>query len=318
MGTNSAELLSTRLFPKHQGASAVVLTGLAARCDWVITSDTHPPEVELRRLCGTATPRTIFLSLRAPFAALAFFATDVLPQLRAPFVLISGSEDITLPLQCDARWRCFTAQEDHWLLQIAGHPLLEHWYAENLDWPFGAKLKPLPLGVLPPTAPGDQQALLQPSEPPPPPQERELLVLCAHRIREGAQWRERAALTHRLRQLGYDWILVHDEEIPAEAFTALLRRVSFVICASGGGWDPCPKLWHALWHGAIPILRSGALDPWLASLPVWVVPSWEQPDWSRPALRRQREAILQAAPPRHHWVRQLELASWWHAIRLRP
>lgn len=316
MAVNSAELLSTRLFPKHQGASAVVLTGLAARCDWVITSDTEPPQVELRRLCGLAAPRTIFLSLREPFAALEFFATVVLPELSAPFVLISGSEDITLPLQCDCRWRCFTAAEERWLLQIATHPLLRCWYVENLDWPFAAKVKPLPLGVLPPTAPGDQEALLQPSSPPLPVQERELLVLCAHRHRQGPQWRERAELSKQLQALGHPWLIVVDEELAARQYVELLRRVSFVICAPGGGWDPCPKLWHALWHGAIPIVRSGALDPWLSAWPVWVVQAWGELEWSQQALEGQRGAILQRSPPPHRWRHQLELSPWWQAISI--
>ena len=43
------EVLSTRLFPKGQGADAYRLTGVAARCDWVLLSDTAAPEVALAR-----------------------------------------------------------------------------------------------------------------------------------------------------------------------------------------------------------------------------------------------------------------------------
>jgi hypothetical protein len=309
-----SELLSTRLFPKQQGASAVVLTGVAARCDWVITSDTSPPLVELRRLRGEAGPGTIFLSLRNPFVALAFFAEEVLPQLREPFVLISGSEDITLPLQCDQRWRPFSSAEDAQLEQIASHPLLRRWYAENLDWPFAAKLEALPLGVLPPTAADGSEPLLEVGTPPPPVAERELLVLCAHRLRPGPQWQGRARLSQRLRSLGYPWLLLPEQELPPRAYRELLRRCSFVICASGGGWDPNPKLWHALLQGAIPIVRSSALDPVLAELPVWIVDSWEAVDWRQPALAEQRQAISTRQPSGDGLHPQLLLDSWWQLL----
>ena len=309
-----SELLSTRLFPKQRGASGVVLTGLAARCDWVITSDSAAPLVELRRLCCETSPGTIFLSLRNPFISLAFFAQQVLPQLRRPFVLISGSEDITLPLQCDLRWRPFSSAEDAWLEQIASHPLLRRWYAENLDWPFAAKVRPLPLGVLPPTAADGSEALLDVGTPLPPLAERELLVLCGHRIRPGPQWQARARLSERLRNLGYPWLLVPEQELPPLAYRELLRRCSFVICASGGGWDPNPKLWHVLLQGAIPIVLSSALDPVLAQVPVWIVANWQEVDWRQPALAEQRQALSARQPSGDGLRQQLLLDHWWHLI----
>jgi hypothetical protein len=309
-----SELLSTRLFPKQRGASGVVLTGLAARCDWVITSDSTAPLVELRRLRNEVSPGTIFLSLRNPFISLAFFAEQVLPQLRRHFVLISGSEDITLPLQCDLRWRPFSDGEDARIMQIATHPLLRRWYVENLDWPFAAKVEPLPLGILPTTAADGSEALLEVGTPPPPLLERELLLLCAHRIRPGPQWQARARLSERLRNLGYPWLLVPEQELTTSAYRELLRRCSFVICASGGGWDPNPKLWHALLQGAIPIVRSSSLDPVLAQLPVWIVANWQEVDFRQPALAEQRQAIS-ARLPSGDWLRQqLLLDPWWQRI----
>jgi hypothetical protein len=309
MAMSCSELLSTRLFPKQQGANAVVLTGVAARCDWVITSDTRPPLVELRRLRGEACPGTIFLSLRNPFVALAFFAEEVLPQLREPFVLISGSEDITLPLQCDQRWRPFSRAEDAQLEQIASHPLLRRWYAENLDWRFATKLNPLPLGVLPPTAADGSEPLLEVGTPPPV-MERELLVLCAHRLRPGPQWQGRARLSQRLRSLDYPWLLQPEQELAPLAYRELLRRCSFVVCASGGGWDPNPKLWHALLQGAIPIVRSSPLDVVLAELPVWIVDRWEAVDWRLPALEKQRQALKTKQNDKALLLRELSLDQW--------
>jgi hypothetical protein len=311
-GTPAAELLSTRLFPKGQGAHGVQLTGLAGRCDWAVLSDHQPPQAVLSRRQACGVPATIFLSLRNPFAALHFFHAEVLPLLHQPFVLVSGSEDVTLPLQCDQRWRSFTAEEECILWQIAQHPLLRCWWAENLDWAFSAKVRPLPLGVLPGNATAAE--LLAAPQQPRPVLERELSVLCAHRERPGPQWRSRAALSDQLRQLDRPWIHVVDEELPPARFAALLQRCSFVICASGGGWDPCPKLWHALLQGAIPVVCSGALDPVWQPWPVWVVERWHTVDWSRPALERRRAALAERFPPRHQLLQALSLESWWQRI----
>jgi hypothetical protein len=294
------------------GADAVQLTGLAARCDWVVVSDTKAPEVALRQRHPGENPTTVFLSLRNPFAALAFFAAEVLPRLEHPFVLISGSEDVTLPLQCDSRWRAFTGQEEELFWQIASHPQLRCWWAENLDWAFAPTIRPLPLGLLPGAA--TEAALLPAAECPTPVQERELLVLCAHRLRPGPQWRGRQQLADHLRGLQLPWLLVETNELPAAAFAALLRRCSFVICASGGGWDPCPKLWHALLHGAIPIVRSSALNPVWQQLPVWVVDRWDAVDWSLPALERQRAELAQRWPAQQQLLHALSLDGWWQQI----
>lgn len=315
---NSSELLSTRLFPKQRGPSAVVLTGLAARCDWVVVTDWQQPLVELRRNRETEEPATIFLSMRQPYEAVRFMATCVLPRLRQPFVLISGSEDVTLPLQCDQRSRPFTAAEDAQLLQIATHPLLRRWYAENLDWPFAPKLSPLPLGVLPASA-GEaaDPALLSARDAPPPPPllERPLLVLCANRLRPGPQWAERQRLVQQLQALNHPWIAVHTEEMPGEEYARQLRRCSFVICAAGGGWDPCPKLWHALLHGAIPIVRHSALDACWQELPVWIVDDWRRVDWSHGALLRQRQRLAECWPAAADLQWRLSLLAWWQRLQ---
>ena len=97
------EVHSTRLFPKFQGAQAYVPTGIAARCDWVVLSDDEKPHTSLLRRVDTRSPRPVFLSMRSPFEALNFFHDEVLPAIEAPFVLVSGSEDVTIPNQLDLR-----------------------------------------------------------------------------------------------------------------------------------------------------------------------------------------------------------------------
>lgn len=305
----SFEWHSTRLFPKGQGAHRVLLTGIAACCDWAVVSDTEPPEVELRRLVNTERPRLIFLSLRNPFAAVLYFAENVLPLLNHPFVLISGSEDVTLPLQCDYRWRTFSDREDQCLYDIASHPHLVHWFAENLDWSFNDRVSPLPLGVLPP--PVEEECLVSINHMPVPLEERELLILCANRIREGLQWKQRSKLKDWLASLNQDWIILPEHECSAAEFSQLLSRCSFVVCASGGGWDPCPKLWHALIHGSIPIVKRGTLvDSISKDLPMWIIDNWQDIDWSQKSLLDKRTEILTNYPTCDKLKTHLSLSFW--------
>jgi hypothetical protein len=62
------EVMSTRLFPKNQGAGAYVLNGIAGRCDWVVASDMQEPHALLVQRVLTDSPRHVFLSMRSPFA----------------------------------------------------------------------------------------------------------------------------------------------------------------------------------------------------------------------------------------------------------
>src|SRR5262245_31888673 len=102
---------SIRLFPKGCGADAYQITGIAARCDYVILSDVRRPEIHVHRNVNTSSTRHIFLSMRSPFVALKYFTKRVLPTLNSEFILITGSEDITIPNQCDRRWRKFNKTE---------------------------------------------------------------------------------------------------------------------------------------------------------------------------------------------------------------
>ena len=44
----------------------------------------------------------------------------------------------------------------------------------------------------------------------------------------------------------------------------------------GGGLDPCPKLYHSILLGTIPIIESNTLDDAYEDLPVAIVPSLKE------------------------------------------
>jgi len=312
-GTTVLSPQSTRLFPKNRGAEAYAITGIAARCDWVVLSDHRAPHVELIRQRDTDHPRHVFLSLRAPFHAVHHFAERILPRLRADFVLVTGSEDITLPRQTDARWRAFDAEEQAMLARILDHPNLVHWYAENLDEGGHPRRSPLPLGLVFPE--GKPDGIILPS--PPALATRPLRAFCAHRHREGPQWQMRRDVSRLARGAWRDICTLPEIELPEPDFMAELERHAFVLCVEGGGLDPSPKAFSALLHGTIPIIRNTALVPAYDHLPVVVVEDWTAEALSARKLARWRAAMLpwfDEPAGRREVLHRLSGDYWWRIV----
>lgn len=306
-------LLSTRLFPKNGGAKGYEITGIAACCDWVLLSDWQSPQTHLHRNRPQGAPRHVFLSLRAPFPALAAFVHDVLPLITEPFVLVSGSEDCTLPRQTDHRWRAFNEDEDRMIAQVLEHPLLLRWFAENLIDDTDPRFTPLPVGMVYP----DGIAHPPPVDPAPPQHDRPLTVLCGHRTRDGAQWETRRSVTELAQGPWKQFCTVPHGDLPEAEFLNLMRSHAFVLCAEGGGVDPSPKAWQAILSGAIPIIRKTGTSAAYANLPVAFVEQWDAQSIKLGRLvhwKRTRAPFFDNPDLRVQTLERLELAYWWDQI----
>ncbi len=305
---------STRLFPKNRGATAYKITGIASRCDWVILSDNKPPRIHLFTRIKTKKPKHIFISLRNPFEVLIFFAKKVLPGLNTPFVLISGSEDVTIPNQIDQRWRSFNSKEVKCIKSILTNPLLTHWFTENLDDASHPKMSPLPGGMM---LPGDKSfnEVLVPSIPNL--GDRPLRILCAHRIRKGPQWSVRTKVSQLVQEHWSQWSTILNEEIPEANFLDLVKKHSFVLCAEGGGLDPCPKAWHSILYGAIPIVRLNALHSAYSQLPIAFVPDWKAEHINLKSLQNWHNNFSPLHDnnlTRQIIIKRLSIDYWWGQI----
>ncbi|WP_201157748.1 hypothetical protein [Rhodobaculum claviforme] len=309
-----ADLHSMRLFPRDLGAAAYIPSGIAARCDWVVLSDVEPPQATLVRLCDTDRPRHVFVSLRNPSAALRFFFERVLPEIPGPFVLISGSQDVTVPVQTDRRWRPFDARERAWIEDLLADPRLIRWFAENLDTAGHPRMEPMPVGMIWPAGVPDPDAPLPVPAPLGP---RPLRVLCAHRIREGVQWQARRDVSALAAGSWAAFSTLPDRELSEAEFAAQLAAHSFVLCVEGGGLDPSPKAWTVLLHGAIPILRDTPVAAAYRGFPVVVVPEWSA-DALTPARLGAWKASLRPSfedPVRRARVlARLGIAHWWKRV----
>ncbi|WP_395340335.1 hypothetical protein PN836_016640 [Ningiella sp. W23] len=305
---------STRLFPKSQGADKYEITGIASKCDWVLLSDHNPPYTYLKKITNNHKPRYIYLSLRSPFVAISEFVETVLPIVKSPFILISGSEDVTIPNQTDKRWREFSETEKSLISQILQHQQLIHWYAENLDDCSIDKLSGLPLGMV---YPNNQPQRLQELPNSKNMADRELKVLCGHRVRDGSQWDIRRTVTSLAKNSWSSFTTNLPDEIPESDFLDLIQVHSFVLCAEGGGLDPSPKAWQCLLYGAIPIIKRNPANESYAVLPVVFIDEWESCAITIEKLYRWKSEYLKwfdEPSYRQELLRRLGIDYWWGKI----
>ena len=307
------QLHSVRLFPKGRGASGYALSGIAACCDWIVLSDKHAPLTCLvERIPGP--PRSVFVSLRQPFAALDYFFHQVLPKIHSHFVLITGSEDVTVPTQIDRRWRPFDEREREMLERIRVDRRVLAWFAENLDRA-APKMHPLPTGMVPPPESAEAGLLEMPE---PAHGSRQLQVLCCHRLREGDQWEARRQVTDICKTDQSGLCQVIEEELTLDAFTTAVRQHAFVLCVEGGGLDPSPKAWTAIMNGSIPVMRRTSTSCAYEHLPVAFVDSWSEPFLDRQWLESERMRLAPMFDDPEQWEgvkQQLHLSFWWRRVQ---
>lgn len=308
------EVMETRLFPKNEGADQYEVTGLAARCDVVILSDYKDPVSHIINQ-HQKPPRTIFLSMRNAEAALLSFHNDVLPNLHEPFVVVSGSEDGTFPVQFDCRFQPRSPEARSAIRNCLNHPLLQHWYAENLSDTYQSNMSPIPLGMVFMSQKERDAFKVQPA---PAFAERTKKVLCAHRVRQGAQWQPRRLVSQLAATSWEGCCTVLDEEVPEPEFISLIRSHAFTICVEGGGFDPSPKAWLTLLNGGMPIIRSGSLDDAYRLLPSIIVDDWDEHALSQKKLDEWFEEWspkLSDPDYQRAVLERLELEFWWRIIQ---
>ena len=307
----SVAMHNTRLFPKGLGPGAYRLTGIAARCDWALMTD-RIGEPELRG-DSSIQPRTVFVSNRSAHDALPYFYFEVLPRIEGNFVLVSGSEDFTVPKQVDARWRANTDAEKQILRTISEDPRLIHWFVENRDEVL-PNTSSLPVGYvfdegqsnLTTIEPGTTQLV-----------DRPLSMLCTHMVRVGPQWDIRREVTELCRDHYSDSTTIVDREVSPREFLTLVRQHPFAVCVQGGGLDPSPKAWACIANGTIPIIKSSSLDDAYRQLPVAIIEDWNADAMTPARLSEWLEVLgpfYEDSALRAQVLYRLSLDFWWSKI----
>jgi hypothetical protein len=234
----------------------------------------------------------------------------VLPEIDCLFVLIITGEDITIPNQLDIRWKDpqHLSLIKNTYIDIVNHPLLLHCYIENRDEPH-IKTSSIPLGINPREMPDyNVDYLLRYMDYIPPLKTRNIKVICIQRDRPGD--REKI---NKLKISHWSNNVIIDGDYNHDSWYKLLQTYPFIICAHGGGIDPCPKIWEALCLGCIPIIKHSALDDIYQQFPIVFVNNWEPDTINVENLNAWLEKYSKYYDDnelRKQWVSKLFLHYW--------
>lgn len=246
--------------------------------------------------------------------AIGTFLNTALPLIKAPFILVSGDCDATMPLQ---------VLPENVLKQFLQDRRLIAWFCQNLAVKH-PKLHPIPIGMdyhtlsLPyshpwglPASPVVQEKMIDtirnsaPSLP-----QRKLKIYgnfhfnLANRQYSG----ERNAALQEIPSVLIDY---QAKELPREETWKAAAQYAFLASPAGGGLD-CHRTWEALALGCIPIIKSSELSVTLfEALPILIVKSWK--DINEQLLTRTLEKLSQQTA---EWPPEpLKLSFWINKMR---
>lgn len=299
--------MSKPLMSVRYGCNSVP-SGIGGWCDWLVfktlagcgNHGSDPVEEQWARrklyvVKRREVPRTVWLSMRMLHESVVDFALYVLPSLPSSVVLLSGSEDLTLPTQVDLRWRSYNDQERAAIDKIFSSPLVERWCAENVVAAgHENKLVAIPTGFdRAKCAANDCDSEIAAFSPETPNKDRPLTTACASIVREGPQWELRRRIAARCLD-GGGWSRFSRRPpyaVHQRGWLRWLSQHSFSFCVGGGGVDPSPKAFESLVAGVIPIVQrtGGPLDDAYGELPVVFLDDWNDESAVREEdLRRWR------------------------------
>jgi hypothetical protein len=177
------------------------------------------------------------------------FFRNVYPKINHRFILITHGNDMGIP----GSYKIFLKENK-----------IIAWFGQNVNYS-DDKLKPLPIGIGYSFYNSDIKIIdkvkKQSFE------KKHLLYMNFNK------------LTHKERLHVYN--LFHNkaycytpQRVDFENYLKDLASAKFVLSPRGGGVD-CFRTWEALYMGAIPIVKTSALDPLFKNLPVLIIKNWE-------------------------------------------
>jgi len=327
------QLLHARL--SYQDTSAFPdkpLVSIGAMCDWlfIFIENMAGPRFPLQVVKVRSPSRTVFLDLRFDLRQMiSLLKNGVFPYIDKPVVVLTTSQDRTIPHQRDRRFENLTHEALQSFAMLLDDRLIERWVTENLDdSTFHDKLAGIPTGFYTPNCAIAGQANQDCSQEwwsvikagwLVPLSQRPLTVSCNGRRHDEApagQFTDRVNALNNCRP-GGSWgdFSEFRGEIFSNQFAVWWQNHSFVLCPHGGGLDPSPRAFMAIASGSIPIVqRTPGLDTVYSQLPVAFVRDWEPASISVEKLQRWRDDLApQYEDPElvAKVIARLTMKHWW-------
>lgn len=249
-----------------------------SQCDWCIgTRRSKNLYINKYRL-----PKSIFLKI----TEIDFFISKILNTIpiNHKFILIIGDEDATFPKQIDSRYKFhFTKQYD--ILQ--NDIRIDHIFATHLDIKKTNKISPFPVGFNPSEHKHSNIDALLNLKVNLDILNKPLKIKGCCRIRGGNQWNDRKTIKKLAES---DWSSFSDWGNIKQNFFNEIQKYSFIYCGHGGGLEPNPKVFSAIYCGTIPIIKRFINCELLyKDLPVVIINDWTKNEISINKLKLWRE-----------------------------
>ena len=218
-------------------------------------------------------PKIIFVAC----ASFKFFYNKIYPHIpnNHKYILIIADEDTTIPSQIDLRYpRNFVLTRQMWNNIVANENII-HIFASHLDIPKTNRFSPLPVGFNPEEHNNKDVNTLLLQKVDTDIMSRPLKIKGCCRIRKGPQWKDRIIVKKLAKT---SWSLFSNwGKIPRGKFFTEIQKYSFLFCPHGGGLEPNPKVFSAIYCCTIPIIKRFVnCEILYDDLPVVFIDSWEK------------------------------------------
>ena len=242
----------------------VASRSLLAICDHKISN----PESESQRIPLTYPSRKGETIYCHP-TAIRNFILNYLPNIKFPFILVSGDSDTTVPE--DIR------NEANYLLN---HPLLICWYSQNCTEP-SEKLKQLPIGIY-------NHVIFSLKNDWSPLKKNHITYFenMMIKLKDNPKKNKCFSNFHFFINTKYgtdridainlipkDLVDYQPIRVSSEETWKIMSSYKFIISPHGNGLD-CHRTWEALILGCIPIVKTSGIDDLYTDLPVLIVNQW--------------------------------------------
>ena len=322
------KIMTTRILPRRLKDEFGKLkfdqrtfSGISGRCDWIM--------LEPNLIVGDPKkpPKTVFISMRpvrvsmgtGSGTVLSHFYNKVLTLVQNKIVLLTGSNDFTIPNQIDKRFTKLSFAEKKFFYKILNDKRIIHWFAENHDEVF-EKMSTLPSGVSPRTCMNfNPDCIWDFTNISTPISRRPLRVICADILREGPQWENRRKVAKLSQTAWKDFsIYLHNRQLEYDEWLKFVARYPFLLCVQGGGIDPAPKAWEAIVVGTIPIIKHSPLDDAYSQFPVVFIDEWVEEAISHEKLKKWLSKLSpfykNGSKERKEVLKRLTTDYWWNKV----
>lgn len=312
-------LVAHRTFDLHDLPDETLLwvKGFARLCDCPgppgyfldATEAIQPPEAIGNAYAGASGLMWVRLSTGArdgKLVDLDAFATEALPRIEKPFVLLTTDGDLTVPSEI----RPETVE------RILASPWLRGWYTQNCDaidhpmirpFPIGLDLhRPRPFGSPRKTAEELRRLAFSAR----PAAERPMSIYSDITVSLASPDRHRAMALLP----GVPHIRSQRLRVTQRTTWRRYAKSRFVLSLKGNGYD-CYRTWEALYLGAIVITLRSELDPLYEGLPVVLIDSLEELLDPR-SMEKWSEEALPLTDRDEVW-RRLDARRWFEPLRAR-